>query len=123
MLQNSDVGKAHLNVDALYTALDTQRRREGLTWRSVAQQLGVSASTFTRLKDGRRPDVDSFAAMVAWLGVPSEEFFVHEGATPHEEPQARVSYLRAKKDLDPKTVEALEELLRAAEKVMKSQQD
>lgn len=58
-----------LDVEALYLALDKQRRTRRITWRTVAAEVGVSPSTFTRIGlNGRRPDVDALVRILAWLG-------------------------------------------------------
>lgn len=57
-----------LDVDALYVALDRQRRRSRLTWRDIAADADVSPSTLTRIGQGRRPDVDGLVRLLAWLG-------------------------------------------------------
>ena len=48
---------ARFDVAALHSALDAQRRSRRLTWKDVATESGVSASTLTRLSQGRQPDV------------------------------------------------------------------
>lgn len=56
------------DVDALYVALDRQRRAGRLRWREIAHEIGVSASVFSRMAKGGRPDVDSLTRMLWWLG-------------------------------------------------------
>jgi len=59
---------------ALYEALDGQRRIRGMSWGEVAVEIGVSAATIQRTRDGGRMEVDGMLAMVGWLGVPVESF-------------------------------------------------
>jgi len=59
---------------ALYAALDTRRKSRGLSWREVAEEMGVSAATISRTREGGRMEVDGMLAMVAWLDVPVEHF-------------------------------------------------
>src|SRR5687768_9441714 len=63
-----------VDVGALYAALDAKRQAERRSWRDVAGHLGVSPSAFTRMAQGHRPDVDTFATVVRWLGVPADAF-------------------------------------------------
>ena len=42
------------------------RLRRAKTWKQVAKDAEVSASTLTRMAQGRRPDVDSLAALADW---------------------------------------------------------
>jgi transcriptional regulator with XRE-family HTH domain len=113
------VAQSRLDVVALHAALDRERHeRGGLSWRQVAQQTGVGASTLSRLAQGHRPDVDSFAALVHWLGLPAEDFLRHPteerppAATPATE--AVASLLRANKNLDPDSADAISSILQAA---------
>jgi transcriptional regulator with XRE-family HTH domain len=63
-----------LDVDALYGALDRNRDRNDLSWRDVAAETGISASTLTRIGQGRHPDADALCSLVMWLGVSLREF-------------------------------------------------
>ena len=65
---------AHFDVVALHAALDSERRSRRLTWKNVATESGISASTLTRLSQGRQPDVNSLAALTCWLGMSADQF-------------------------------------------------
>lgn len=113
------MAQSRLDVAALHAALDRERQERGkLSWRQVAQQAGVGASTLSRLAQGHRPDVDSFAALLHWLGLPAEEFLRHpSGAaalTAAPATEAVASLLRANKDLDPDSADAISNILEAA---------
>ena len=111
---------ARLDVNALYLTLDSQRQHRGISWRQVAHEAGVGPSTLSRMASGNRPDVDSFASLVHWLGIPAEEFLRVEddGAGAIQPPdavtQAVASLLRADKNLDPETAAAIDDILQAA---------
>jgi len=117
------VAEPRLNVRALYAALDKTRRSRDLSWRDLAKSAGVSPSTLTRLGQGKRPDVDSFGALVQWLGISAEQFLEDPRSQSQQEepePMAVIStYLRASKDLSPKSAEALEDIIEAAYKRLK----
>ncbi|MDP2214928.1 helix-turn-helix domain-containing protein [Phenylobacterium sp.] len=66
--------RAEFDAAGFYRALDAVRGARGLNWKLVAERSGVSASTLTRLAQGRRPDVDSLAALVAWAGLSADDF-------------------------------------------------
>jgi len=118
------VTRPRLDVQALYDALDQQRRTKKLSWRQVAAKAGVSASTLSRMNQGKRPDVDSFAALVNWLGAPAETFLRGPAgaamARSGETLAVLSTHLRADKNLSPKTVDALQDLLGAVERLMDS---
>lgn len=107
--------RAAFDADAFYHVLDAERSQRGLTWKDVAVQTGVSASTLTRLGQGRRPDVDSFARLVAWGGFTADQFVhppkhVQKGGFMTNLP----TYLRSDPNLDERGVQALETIIRAA---------
>lgn len=116
-----------LDVRALYAALDHARRSQDMSWRAVAGEAGVSPSTLTRLGQRKRPDVDSFGALVQWLGIDADKFLREPRGRSRKtedqsEPIAFVSsYLRARKELSPKSAEALEDILRAAYNSLKDE--
>jgi transcriptional regulator with XRE-family HTH domain len=108
---------ARINVRALYAALDAQRDARGLSWRQLAKDRGLSPSTFTRLANGHRPDVDAFAALVGWLGQPAERFITAEAAAQSEEPPLMAELaplLRARSDLDEDGADRLQALFAQA---------
>jgi transcriptional regulator with XRE-family HTH domain len=78
--------KVEFNATGFYRALDTARSAKNLNWKQVAKDAGVSPSTLTRLGQGKRPDVDSMAALVTWSGL-SADTFVSRG-TSAAEPEA-----------------------------------
>src|SRR5215468_2731528 len=99
---------------AFYAALDAVRERRKLNWKEVAKASKVSASTLTRLAQGRRPDVDSLAKLLSWSALKAESFIRGDtvsAKTP--ETLAMIStYLRADPHLEPNSVAALEELVK-----------
>lgn len=107
--------KPAFDADAFYESLDAERRSRGLNWKDVAAKAGVSPSTLTRLGQGRRPDVDSFARLIAWGGFDADQFVV---ATRTAQTGGFLTnlptYLRSDPHLDDKGVEALEVIIRAA---------
>lgn len=120
ILGSSDVERTDLkrqvNVSALYSALDSKREAEGLSWREVARAIGVNHTIFTRLSQGKRPDVDTFVSLTGWLGMAPERFVEGDEAVDMQEETIEVisSYLRADRSLKPKSAQAIESVLRAA---------
>lgn len=66
--------RVNFDAEAFYAALDAVRQRQKKTWKKVADESEVSASTLTRMAQGRRPDVDSLAALVDWSGLDVDQF-------------------------------------------------
>jgi transcriptional regulator with XRE-family HTH domain len=111
-----------IDLEALVAALDAQRKARGLSWRQVAKEAAVSASTLTRMQQGKLPDVNTFGALVQWLHIPAERFMV-QGQRVHKkspDPMAVAStLLRGKREVSPRAARALEELVQAAFKLAK----
>lgn len=105
-----------VDVKSLHAALDHAREEKGLSWRQLAKELDVSASTLSRMVNGLKPDVSAFATMTTWLKMPADSFF-RVSPSADEEPELVVQLaplLRARRDLDDKDVEYLEELIGGA---------
>lgn len=68
------MGAQILDQAGFVRALEAKREMNGLTRRQLARRLGISASTLTRLTQGRRPDVDTFVRLLAWLDMPASAF-------------------------------------------------
>lgn len=108
--------RGQFNAEAFYAALDGQRRAQRKNWKQVAKDSGVSASTLTRMAQGKRPDVDSLAALLNWSGLQADAFITKEPAGPGK-PEALsqiVAYLRADPNLKPASADAMEKIIHAA---------
>src|SRR3954470_7595256 len=91
-----------VDVAALYAALESEKNARGMSWRQLARDCQLSPSTFTRMANGLRPDVDAFAGLVRWLGQPAETFMTTNQDATGETPDVVASLaplLRARKDL------------------------
>lgn len=102
--------------EGFFSALDAARVSRGLHWKTVASEAKVSASTLTRIGQGRRPDVDSFAALTAWAALDPDDFFAREEeGTRRSQPLAEISVLlRGDPNLSTEAATALDELVKAA---------
>jgi transcriptional regulator with XRE-family HTH domain len=109
--------QTQINVPALYAALDAVRESKRMSWRQLARDVQVSPSTFSRLANRQKPDVDAFLALVRWLNVPAERFMTDGDEQDREEPPLMAELaplLRARRDLNSEDKEYLEELIGAA---------
>jgi transcriptional regulator with XRE-family HTH domain len=116
--------KGQFDAEAFYEALDRKRVSKNLTWKQVAEQSHVSASTLTRMAQGKRPDVDSMAALAAWSGLSIDIFVVQEGK---KSPQtdsigAITTYLRADPNLTQQSADAIEAVLIAVYEKLKKEE-
>lgn len=105
-----------VDISALYAAVDRKRQAKGLSWRGLAAELKITPSTFTRMAQGMKPDVDTFAALVRWLGTTQEEFLRPSlNRSEDADPVAMISsYLRGSKNLTHDQADALEDIMSAA---------
>lgn len=105
-----------VDVDALYGALDRKRREATLSWRALAGKLEITPSTFTRMAQGFKPDVDTFATLLRWLGMEQEEFLRPTKRTGEPaDPLVMIStYLRGAKNINTEQAKALEDIISAA---------
>ena len=106
--------EGHFDAAAFYAALDGVRETKRINWKQTAAASGVSASTLTRMAQGRRPDVDSLAKLLTWSGLKAEQFVRTETPAPKKpETLAMIStYLRADPHLTKESAAALEELVK-----------
>ena len=72
----------HIDVAALYAAIDTNRAVQGMSWREVARAVDMSASTFSRIRSGHKPELDGYARCCRWLGVSMDVFGTQQTQDP-----------------------------------------
>jgi hypothetical protein len=65
-----------VDIQSLYLAVETVQRYRRMSARDAAQEMGVPASTLTRLKDGNGLGLDAFASIVSWLKADPVRFIV-----------------------------------------------
>jgi transcriptional regulator with XRE-family HTH domain len=102
-----------------FEALERRRQTEGLSWRQLGRHLGLSPSTFSRLARGKRPDVETFIKLLAWLDVPATTFM--QGGSTTSSPSADkdtlaviTTALQSDPSISRDAAGALEQLLRVA---------
>ena len=117
------VKQGWFDAEAFYDALDATRLARKLNWKQIAAESGVSASTLTRMAQGRRPDVDGLAALTAWSGLSADDFVRSESRAVEADALAQITtYLRSDRNLTPEAATALDELIKATyERLRKSE--
>lgn len=110
--------KHYLDTKALAKLTRAQRGSRGL--REVAREIGnISPSTLSRVENGKMPDIETFLLLCDWLKVPPSVLIKNEedsqpSRTELETSEALAIQLRADKNLDPATANALAALVKAA---------
>jgi len=102
--------------EGFYSALATTVAAKKVTWKQVSAETGVSASTLTRMAQGRHPDAASLAVLSAWAGINPADF-VRMPAKKKRKPESLTAIstlLRADPRLKPASAAALEAIFRAA---------
>lgn len=105
------------DTEAFHAALDSQRIAMGMTWKDVAGEAKVSASTLTRMAQGKNPDADGLAALLHWSGLKAEAFIrpaSAQGRGKAESLAQITALLRADKSLNKESAAAIETIVRAA---------
>ncbi|MDB4614255.1 helix-turn-helix transcriptional regulator [bacterium] len=110
--------KGAFDAEGFFGALDAHRVSRGMNWRQVATESGVSSSTLTRMAQGRRPDVDTLAALLAWSGESADSFMVNSDAKFAPNPLATMT---AQFRADPKLPQEAKEAIETTIKVLYEQ--
>lgn len=76
------MNKKEFDADGFWAGLSRCVAARGVTWRAVSKATGVSSSTLSRMKTGRRPDAASLAALSAWSGLNAAQFIIIEPVEP-----------------------------------------
>ena len=104
------------DAEGFYAALEGAKDARRLSWKQVASEAGVAASTLTRMGQGKRPDVEGLAALAIWSGLDVSEFYRSSSSTEQKvEPLAAITaLLRADRNLSGESAQALETMLKSA---------
>src|SRR5438094_6681871 len=112
--------RGHFDAMGFYQALDATRKAREVTWRQVAKEAGVTASTLTRMAQGKRPDVDGLAALCTWSALRADDFMKTDRKRSAVEPLAAIStLLRSDKNLSPESATRLSEIIKVSYKQLK----
>jgi transcriptional regulator with XRE-family HTH domain len=104
--------------EGFFAALDAERLSRKATWKKVAEEAEVPASSLTRMSQGRRPDVDTLAALCQWSGLEPSQFTGQESKKMRKASTLAeiTALLRGDKKLSKDGVQAIEAILKAAYK-------
>lgn len=105
-------------VDTKRLARLVKHKRNNRGLREISLEIGaVSPSTLSRVENGKMPDMDTFLLLCDWLEVSPTEFIKDDRKKQSDEPETPDSIaarLRADKNLDPATANALAAIVKAA---------
>lgn len=102
---------ARFDNEAFFAALNAARLSRQKTWKEVAAEAGVNASTLTRMGQGAKPDVNGLASLLAWSKLKAE-MFINGAETAEPEPIARITaLLRADPKLSADKAKLMEDIV------------
>lgn len=106
-----------INIGELARMIRAKRGTRGL--RAIADEIGdVSASTLSRIEQGKIPDLDTFLRLCKWLEVSADHFSVtnkSKSADATQDTSEKIAaHLRADRNLDPQTVDMLLKMIQLA---------
>lgn len=101
------------DADAFYAALNAERLSRQLTWKDVAEESGVAASTLSRMSQGAKPDVNGLAALLKWSRLKAEMFIPGAAEDAGDaEPIAKITaLLRADPNLSAPNAKLIEDIV------------
>lgn len=110
------MSNTRFDAEGFYAALDSERQTRRLTWKQVATEAKIAASTLTRMGQGKRPDVDGLAALAIWSGINVGLFYRPIGLQRNTaKPLTEITaLLRADRNLSGESAVALEAMLKSA---------
>jgi transcriptional regulator with XRE-family HTH domain len=108
--------RGHFDCDGFYASLDDIRRTKGISWKKLADQTKVSASTLTRMGQGKHPDADSLTMLSAWSSLNPADFVTDEEMRSRETESLPklLALLRADTSLSPEALAAIQDVLNGA---------
>jgi transcriptional regulator with XRE-family HTH domain len=110
-IRNGESMADRFDSDAFYAALNAARLSRQKTWKDVAEEAGVNASTLSRIGQGAKPDVNGLAALLSWSNLKAE-LFIRGGEPQEAEPIAKITaLLRADPKLSSNNAKLIEEIV------------
>lgn len=110
----NDERNKNFDFASFYAALEATRDRRDVTWKDVGEATNVSQATLTRMRQGKRPDADSLAALAAWAGLNPADYVRNTVRPPVEALALISSHLRSDPNLSSESATVIEEMVRAA---------
>lgn len=91
-------------------ALRVERRRRRLSLRDLADEIGVSFNTLSRIERGHVPELKTYDRIVKWLGAPGQGLFEAPGQEPST-PELIAKHLYSDSRLKPEAAEKMLSLI------------
>lgn len=98
------------NISQLGVLLRQRRRERRRSLRDLADEIGVSLNTLSRVERGHVPDLVNFQRIVDWLDVPADAF-LEPASSEASIPEVIARHLRADPRLTDEDAERIAELV------------
>ncbi len=98
-----------------------RERRGDRGIREVAQEIGISPATLSRIERGKVPDLETFRRICAWLRIdPGEVLGRPESETPegHSSEPVPSVHFKADRAINPRAAKALAAMILAGQRMM-----
>ena len=115
-VRNTNDRERNFDFNGFLSAVDAYRTRAKKSWRQVSRETGVSASSLTRMSQGKRLDIDGMIALSIWANLELDNYkrTPSQGA-PHVNTADQVAaLLRGDPNLSEQDAEHLGNLIRAS---------
>jgi transcriptional regulator with XRE-family HTH domain len=95
--QLRELENSRLNLALLAKAIEAARLEQGLSLRQLAGHLGITPSTLTRIRQGKRPDAEALAVLITWTDLPIGQLLAPDDPAHRRElgPVRRIDVARA----------------------------
>lgn len=105
-------------MDELSLQLKRKRGNRGI--REVANEIGISHATLSRIESGKQPDLDTFTKVCKWLEIDPNSIlgFKKKQPSTNNDPMP-VAHFRAEKTMSTATAGHLAELILAVQRAAK----
>ncbi|WP_404351131.1 helix-turn-helix domain-containing protein [Phycicoccus jejuensis] len=90
----------HQSLAGLGESLRTERRRRRMSLRDLADEIGVSFNTLSRVERGHLPELKNYERIAKWLDAPGQSLFATDEESPST-PELIAKHLYTDSRLDP----------------------
>jgi transcriptional regulator with XRE-family HTH domain len=112
---------AKLSLTSIGPLVRDKRGARGI--REVAEEIGISYATLSRIENGKLPDLETFSKLCRWLEIDPSEILGCAIKTKIANPKeggTLLAHFRADKNLQPETLRALTELVIQGQKMIEA---
>lgn len=109
---NSGSGAAAERLDTTRLGALIREHRGQQSLRQAAAEAGVSLSTMSRVEAGAQPDLASFTALCAWIGVSPSSFFTPITERIDTQVEVAIAHISADPRLTPEHASSIASVIR-----------